>query len=112
MLSEFQVGFRGHNSIEDARTCVELILCKIYKETRAVTAPIPPWVYQENIKNNINNLVKNAPPPPPFYPPFGTLKNPFPASFFRGGPAFFTSNAAVCVPRGVFGSGGGLVRYS
>ncbi|GIY40973.1 exonuclease GOR [Caerostris extrusa] len=105
LQKNIQKGYTGHNSVEDARTCMELMLYKIYTETRTtfVPRPIIPGIIPKTFQS-INqsypkfavvpfNIVHVMPPPtficfhvnvsPPFSP-FPRLQAIQMKSFYPG----------------------------
>ncbi|GBM89979.1 Putative exonuclease GOR [Araneus ventricosus] len=73
-----QDGYVGHNSIEDAKTCMELMLWKIYSETRAtfVARPRVPKPFAVNAFRGNNFYSKYSIP----YDPY-KLASMFPPTF-------------------------------
>ncbi|KAG8183030.1 hypothetical protein JTE90_015661 [Oedothorax gibbosus] len=89
LKKSIQKGFQGHSSVEDARTCMELMLFKIYQDTKPIN-----WVPE----SRDNGFFREVPPPPalmPFCPPFATLKNRFPTPAFFHGPILHRAPTAT-----------------
>ncbi|GFS33020.1 RNA exonuclease 1 homolog [Trichonephila inaurata madagascariensis] len=58
-------GFKGHDSVEDAQTCMELMLWKIYSETRStfVAQPVISKPFFPKVIQSSNNFLLMANPP-------------------------------------------------